>query len=101
MNRFSIRPERADEFERAWRTRETHLRDVPGVLSFQLLRKGAEFISLSFWRDQETFRDWTQGEAFRKAHADSSTKDMHERGPRFSGWDVVLREMFTTETGSQ
>lgn len=92
MNRFSILPERADDFERAWRLRDSHLAGVPGFLGFQLLRAESQFVSMSTWESEDAFRAWTRSDAFRQAHAQSDTRDMHERGPRFSGYRVVLSE---------
>ncbi len=94
MNRFAIKPECADDFERAWQGRQTHLAGVPGILSFKLLRSGAEFVSMSAWRSRADFEGWTRSEAFAKAHAQSDTRSMHERGPRFTGYDVVVEQSF-------
>ncbi len=38
MNRFAISEGRGDEFETAWRTRESHLDEVPGFVRFALLK---------------------------------------------------------------
>jgi heme-degrading monooxygenase HmoA len=94
MNRFAIKPESADDFERAWKGRQTYLGEVPGVLSFRLLRSGADFVSMSFWRSRADFEAWTRSEAFEKAHSQSDTRAMHERGPRFTGYEAVIEQDF-------
>jgi heme-degrading monooxygenase HmoA len=99
MNRFTIKPEHADDFERAWQGRQTHLMDVPGVKTFRLLRHDAEFISLSEWDSRDHFEAWTRSEAFDKAHSQSDTRSMHERGPRFTGYDVVIDQRFEYREG--
>jgi heme-degrading monooxygenase HmoA len=38
MNRFKVIPGAQAEFEKVWTSRDTRLRDVPGFLSFHLLR---------------------------------------------------------------
>lgn len=92
MNRFAIKPECADDFERAWQGRQTHLRGVPGIVSFKLLRSGAEFVSMSLWHSRADFEAWTRSEAFGAAHSQSDTRSMHERGPRFTGYEVVMEQ---------
>ena len=94
MNRFAIKPESADDFERAWKGRESHLGSVPGIVSFRLLRSGAEFVSMSVWQSRDLFEAWTRSEAFERAHAQSDTRSMHERGPRFTGYEVVVEQLF-------
>ena len=41
MNRFKVRTEAADEFETVWKSRDSHLKEVPGFVAFHLL-KGPE-----------------------------------------------------------
>lgn len=41
MNRFRIVNGHEDEFEEVWRSRDSHLKDVPGFVEFRLL-KGPE-----------------------------------------------------------
>jgi heme-degrading monooxygenase HmoA len=38
MNRFQVRAGREADFETQWRSRETYLQDVPGFVSFALLK---------------------------------------------------------------
>ena len=91
MNQFKIITGKEKEFEEVWRTRETYLAQVPGFLKFNLLR-GEEgvYISHSTWESEEAFRNWTQSEAFHKAHAQGGSKGLIQGPPKFSGYDVVL-----------
>ena len=41
MNRFKVKKGSEHEFEQVWLNRDSHLRDVPGFLTFHLL-KGPE-----------------------------------------------------------
>jgi heme-degrading monooxygenase HmoA len=70
MNNFAVNPERADDFERTWRERETHLEDVPGFMHFVLLRSddAGHYVSHSTWRSRAHFEAWTQSEAFTAGH---------------------------------
>jgi heme-degrading monooxygenase HmoA len=96
MNHFRVAPERAEEFENAWRERESFLRDVPGFGAFHLLKGPVEdgavtYASHTTWRDEAAFRAWTESEAFRKAHAQGrSTAGTVLGPPRFVGWQSVV-----------
>jgi hypothetical protein len=58
MNNFSVAEGKGEEFERIWKTRDTHLQDVPGIVRFALLRGDApgEYISHSRPARGETLR---------------------------------------------
>lgn len=96
MNRFKIVPGCEDEFETVWRTRESHLADVPGFVEFQLLRgpSGDDhtlYASHALWETREAFEAWTRSEAFRKAHAGAGERRHIYLGPpQFEGFEVVM-----------
>ncbi len=98
-NRFHVIPGHAEEFERAWLTRESHLHEVEGFIAFHLL-KGPEggpegerhvlYSSLTLWASRAAFEGWTRSEQFRRAHAGAGTsKPMTLGPPRFEGFDVL------------
>lgn len=97
MNRFKVARGSEDAFEALWRSRETHLHEVKGFVSFRLLRAPAGeeytlFASHTIWASHEAFVAWTQSEHFRKAHAhanDASTQAAYLGHPRFEGFHVV------------
>ena len=77
MNRFQIAPGFEAGFEKIWRERETYLEEVPGFVSFALLRgNSAEdhtlYASHTIWESRAHFDAWTESEHFRKAHAQAS-----------------------------
>jgi heme-degrading monooxygenase HmoA len=95
MNRFQVRKSRADDFERVWIERETHLTDVPGFVEFHLLR-GPEhedhrlYSSHTVWESKAAFEAWTRSEAFRRAHEGAGiNRDMYLGHPNFEGFDVI------------
>ena len=93
MNRFSVNPERGDDFEKHWRQRETYLAEVPGFQSFALLRgdEPGEYISHSTWESRAAFEAWTKSEPFRKAHAQARTPEGVLVGhPRLETFEAVL-----------
>ena len=96
MNRFRINKGSEAEFERIWAKRDSHLEGVPGFEEFNLLR-GPEaddhtlYASHSVWENKQYFEDWTNSEAFRKAHANAgSAKNMYQGHPMFEGFEVVV-----------
>ena len=91
MNKFKVVDGKGDDFENAWRARETYLEEVAGFLKFHLLRgDDGVFISHSTWESQQAFLDWTESEAFQKAHAQGSVKGLLQGPPEFSGFAVVI-----------
>lgn len=95
MNRFQIIPGEEEAFEEVWRSRDSHLKDVPGFIEFHLLRGPNEddhtlFASHTVWRSREDFEAWTRSEAFRLAHRNAGgNKPLYLGHPRFEGFEVV------------
>ncbi len=98
MNRFRIVPGSEAEFETVWRTRDSHLKSVPGFREFHLLRGpgGADhtlYASHSVWESRAHFEAWTKSEAFRAAHRNAGgTKPLYLGPPEFEGFEAVLQE---------
>lgn len=74
MNRFRVRDGAESEFEDAWLNREILLKQVPGFVQFHLLRGPKRedhtlYASHTTWENEKAFRDWTDSDAFRQAHA--------------------------------
>jgi heme-degrading monooxygenase HmoA len=95
MNRFQVKKDRGEDFEIVWKERETHLSEVPGFVEFHLLR-GPEhddymlYASHTVWRSKRAFEDWTQSEAFRKAHEGAGGhRDIYLGPPQFEGFEVI------------
>ncbi|MBB95931.1 MAG: antibiotic biosynthesis monooxygenase [Rhodobacteraceae bacterium] len=96
MNRFKVRTEAADEFETVWKSRDSHLKEVPGFVAFHLL-KGPEaedhvlYASHTTWESKQHFEDWTKSEAFRQAHKGAGgTKDLYLGPPNLEIFESVL-----------
>ncbi len=96
MNRFRIALGKEQEFVDIWRNRDTHLKEVPGFKKFNLLQGSTDeqctlFASHSIWDSEEAFVNWTQSEAFRKAHANAGeSKGVYLGPPKFEGFTAVL-----------
>lgn len=95
MNRFQIIPGEEDAFEAVWKSRDSHLADVPGFIEFHLLKGPREedhtlFSSHTLWRSREDFEAWTKSDAFRLAHLNAGdNKPLYLGHPRFEGFEVV------------
>ena len=95
MNRFPVDLGREDEFETVWRTRDSYLDEVDGILDFRLLRgspgdEATTFVSHSTWASEAAFKAWTESEAFIKAHRQARMPEgLVLSHPQFEGYDVV------------
>ena len=95
MNRFQVKLGSEADFESVWTNRDTHLREVPGFITFHLLR-GPErdgcrlYASHSQWASQAAFEAWTRSEAFRLAHKDAGdNRGLYAGHPQFEGFEVL------------
>lgn len=100
MNRFSVLPDQTETFEEVWRSRDSQLDQVPGFVSFALL-KGAEaedhvlYASHTIWKDEAAFSAWTKSDHFRQAHANAGGEDrkpMTTGRPQFEGFTSILEK---------
>ncbi len=94
MNRFSVNPERGEDFEEIWNKRESYLATVPGFRRFALLKgdQPGEYISHSTWESRDAFNAWTQSEHFRQAHGGGVMDGILKDHPRVSLYDAVIVE---------
>ena len=98
MNRFQIAPGFEEGFEKIWRERDSYLKEVPGFVSFSLLRGASTdeytlYASHSVWQDRAAFDAWTESDHFRRAHAQASApKGTYLGHPNLELFDTVLSE---------
>jgi heme-degrading monooxygenase HmoA len=99
MNRFQVNPGKQSAFEEMWRTRETYLEQVPGFISFALLKNwiaedggATEYISHSTWRAREDFDNWTKSENFNRGHAQGSVEGVLAGPPVVSLYETVMEQ---------
>ncbi|MBY6116841.1 antibiotic biosynthesis monooxygenase [Mameliella alba] len=95
MNRFKVVKSEAAAFEELWKNRDSHLKSVPGFVSFALM-KGAEkedhvlYASHTLWQDEASFTGWTRSEAFRAAHGGAkSSAHMYLAPPELEIFEAV------------
>ncbi|MGP3699367.1 antibiotic biosynthesis monooxygenase family protein [Rhodobacter sp. NSM] len=95
MNRFRVKTGQESAFEEVWKTRDSRLTEVPGFVSFHLLRgPGREghtlYASHTIWASEEDFTAWTKSEAFRMAHRSAgSTGDIYAGAPELELFSSV------------
>jgi len=96
MNRFRVALGSEEVFEELWRNRDSHLDDVPGFRKFHLLKGPTDeectlYSSHSEWESRQAFTDWTESEAFQKAHSNARAPQGTYLGhPEFEGFEVIL-----------
>ena len=98
MNRFKISLGFEEGFEKIWRERDSYLSEVPGFKKFSLLKGPSKddhvlYASHSIWESKEAFTAWTESDAFRKAHAQTSApKGTYLGHPELETFESVLGE---------
>ena len=96
MNRFQIALGFEEGFEKIWRERDTFLSEVPGFKTFSLLKgpKTDDYVlyaSHTVWDSESHFTAWTNSDAFRKAHAQTSApKGTYLGHPQLETFEAVL-----------
>ena len=96
MNRFQIALGFEEGFEKIWRERDTYLSTVPGFKEFHLLKGPTKddhvlYASHSVWESKAAFDAWTESDAFRKAHAQTSApKGTYLGHPNLETFEAVL-----------
>ena len=94
MNNFKVAEGKQEEFERIWKSRESHLAGVPGFVRFALLRGAGdgEYISHSTWESRDAFPKWTQSEAFIAGHRQGSLMGVLAGPPVVKLYEAVIEQ---------
>ena len=96
MNRFKVKLGEEKYFEEIWKNRDSHLKDVPGFMKFNLVKSESNdeytlYASHSEWSSKLDFINWTKSEAFRIAHKNAGEhRGVYLDHPEFEGFEVVL-----------
>ena len=95
MNRFRILPGKEEEFEKLWKTRDSHLNEVEGFKKFNLIRGKVNsdftlYVSHSQWQSETHVQNWTKSLAFKEAHKNAGKNNHIYKGhPEFEGFVVL------------
>jgi len=71
MSRFSVDDERSEEVRAAFLNRPHNVEHMNGFVRMDVLRDKSSpgaFTLLTFWTDEECFREWHGSDAFRASH---------------------------------
>ncbi len=96
MNRFKIIIGKENDFEEVWKSRKTHLDEVPGFKKFNLIKGKTTdeytlYASHSTWNNEKDFINWTKSEKFRLAHKNAGeNKHLYLGHPEFEGFKKIL-----------
>ncbi len=96
MNRFKVKLGEENYFEEIWKRRDSHLKDVPGFIKFNLVKSESNdeytlYASHSEWSSKLDFINWTKSEAFKIAHKNAGEhRSVYLDHPLFEGFEVVL-----------
>jgi heme-degrading monooxygenase HmoA len=88
-NRIQVSPGFEKEFEDRFAGRAGLVDKMPGFIRLEILRpiKGDCYVVLTHWKDEASFRAWTESKEFKEAHshrprseifAGPSSFEMHE-----------------------
>ncbi|TCM77588.1 antibiotic biosynthesis monooxygenase family protein [Rhodovulum steppense] len=95
MNRFKVKPGSEEAFETVWKSRDSHLKSVPGFVAFHLLKGPAKdgyrlYASHTFWDSEAAFSAWTKSDAFRAAHKGAKgPSDLYTEPPELELFESV------------
>jgi len=90
MNRFKVTVGREADFEEAFKGRAGLIESMPGFMGLDVLRPaapGGVFVSMTRWKDMDSFEAWTRSEAFQKAHGKRHT-GMFQGHPQLEVYEV-------------
>ena len=96
MNRFKIVSGKENIFEKIWKNRDSHLDNVEGFLTFNLIKGEVNndytlYASHSTWSSEEDFVNWTRSQSFREAHKNAGkNSEIYIGHPEFEGFTVIL-----------
>ena len=95
MNRISVNPDYAEQFEERFRTRAGEVDKMKGFVRNQVLRPDNPddpYVVMTFWKSKEDFNNWVNSDAFRLGHAQSGTlpHEAFKGRPKLESFEVIL-----------
>lgn len=89
MNRIPVAEGREQEFEQTFIGRDRAVDKMPGFIDMQVLRpkEGRTYVVLTRWQSHESFKAWTESEAFISAHR-KQTPGLAETRPTLEIYEV-------------
>ncbi len=75
-NRIPVNPDYAEAFEQRFGSRASQVDQMPGFISFHLLKPknpADPYVVMTFWESEAHFQAWAGSPQFREGHARSGT----------------------------
>ena len=94
MNRIPVNLDHADAFEERFKDRAALVDNMPGFVSFNLLRPAGEgdpYIVETYWESKGHFENWTNSEEFKQGHAQAGQlpREAFLGHPKLETFEVV------------
>ncbi|MEM7535678.1 MAG: antibiotic biosynthesis monooxygenase [Chloroflexota bacterium] len=94
MNRIGVNEEWKDAFIDRFKDRAALVDNMPGFVSFRLLRpakEGDPFVVETYWETKADFEHWTQSEEFKKGHSQAGQlpREAFTGHPKLEYFDVI------------
>ena len=95
MNRLSVNPDYAAQFEERFSTRVGEVEKMPGFIRNQVLRPETleePYVVMTYWQSKLDFDNWVNSESFKKAHSRSGAlpREAFREPPKLESFEVVL-----------
>jgi heme-degrading monooxygenase HmoA len=95
MNRISVNPDYAEQFEERFRSRAGEVDKMKGFVRNQVLRPAKPedpYIVMTFWESKADFEAWVSSEAFQRGHAKSGTlpREAFQGPSKLESFEVIL-----------
>jgi heme-degrading monooxygenase HmoA len=87
MNVVEAKEGNVEDFEAAFRNRERLVQEAEGFVGFELLRRDREYVVLTKWENEATFKDWVGSELFKRSHRHADGQFAH--GNEVRCYDVL------------
>lgn len=92
-NRIQVSKGREKEFEQRFEGRAKLVENMPGFVRLQVLRpvKSDCYVVLTHWKDEASFKAWTESAEFREAHRNRPPADI-VAGPNVFEMHEVIQD---------
>ncbi|QST00740.1 antibiotic biosynthesis monooxygenase [Pontibacillus sp. ALD_SL1] len=97
MNNIPVTDEGRPLFEDRFKNRAGAIEDSPGFQAIRILRpeEGNTYVVFTQWKDESSFEDWKNSQAFQKAHKNSGPQSTEK--PSFSAGPAYLTKYHMTK----
>jgi heme-degrading monooxygenase HmoA len=90
-NRIQVGKGHEAEFEKRFEGRARLVENMPGFVRLEILRpiKGDYYIVLTHWKDEASFRAWTDSAEFKEAHSNRPPAEIFAGPAVFEMHEVI------------